>query len=355
MDDRRFDSIQILRGLAALSVMLFHFRWNINLSYPGLGDRMLGWGAIGVDLFFIISGFVITLSAKKLTPGLSAVGIFLKHRARRILPAYFIILLITFLLSGAMSTFHYPEKVSNLISAITFSPIDASHAPFYVNDSGVYGVRWTLNYEMLFYLVMAACLISKYRWVLLFGAFSLSLVVFPMLAGHAPTLAVSGYQFNSAYLNLITNPIIWMFLVGVTFGLVYPYTKKLNSHFRLAVLIVGIAVPIYCIIFSVSLNHGITMSGWYLSILFIAVVLNDKLVTKYMPKFFVTLGEISFSLYLIHTLMNGGIGNRFESLGISDGMPRFIISCVLSILLALVSYKLIERPKNTSIRKQAIQ
>lgn len=355
MDDRRFDSIQILRGLAALSVMLFHFRWSINLSYPGLGDRMFGWGAIGVDLFFIISGFVITLSAKKLTPGLSAVGDFLKHRARRILPPYFIILLITFLLSGAMSTFHYPEKVSNLISAITFSPIDASHAPFYVNDSGVYGVRWTLNYEVFFYLVMAACLISKYRWVLLFGAFSLSLVGFPMLAGHASTLAVSGYQFNSAYLNLITNPIIWLFLVGVTFGLVYPYTKKLSSHFRLTVLIVGIAVTTYCIIFSVSLNHGITMSGWYLSILFIAVVLNDKLVTRYMPKFFVTLGEISFSLYLIHTLMNGGIGNRFESLGISDGMPRFIISCVLSILLALVSYKLIERPKNTSIRKQAIQ
>ncbi|HGM7400810.1 TPA: acyltransferase family protein [Serratia marcescens] len=355
MNNNRLDSVQALRGLAALFVMLFHFRWNLNIPYPNLGNQLFGWGAIGVDMFFIISGFVIALSAKKLEPGLAAAGVFLKHRARRILPPYFIILLITFLLSGAMSTFHYPEKVSNFASALTFSPIDANNAPFYVDDGGVYGIRWTLNYEVLFYLVMAACLISKYRWVLLFGAFSLSLVVFPMLAGHAPTLAVSGYQFNSAYLNLITNPIIWLFLVGVIFGLVYPYTKKLSSHFRLAVLIVGIAITTYCIIFSVSLNHGITMSGWYLSILFIAVVLNDKLVTKYMPKFFVTLGEISFSLYLIHTLMNGGIGNRLESLGISDGMPRFIMSCVLSILLALVSYKLIERPKNTSIKKQAIQ
>lgn len=355
MEKDKLASVQALRGLAALAVMLFHFRWNINLSYPNLGDELFGWGAIGVDVFFLISGFVITLSAKRLTPGLAAVGVFLKHRARRILPPYFIILLITFLLSGAMSTFHYPEKVSNLISAITFSPTDATHAPFYVNDSGVYGVRWTLNYEVFFYLVMAACLISKYRWVLLFGAFLLSLVVFPMLAGHAPTLAVSGYQFNSAYLNLITNPIIWMFLVGVAFGLAYPYTTKLSSHFRLAILIIGVMITTCCIIFSVSLNHGITMSGWYLSILFVAIVLNDKLVTKYMPNFFVTLGEISFSLYLIHTLMNGGIGDRFESLGISDGAPRFIMSCVLSILLALVSYKLIERPKNTSTRKQVIQ
>ncbi|MCW7699566.1 acyltransferase [Serratia marcescens] len=113
MNNGRLDSVQILRGFAALSVMLFHFRWNINLSYPNLGDQLFGWGAVGVDIFFIISGFVITLSAKKLTPGLSAAGVFLKHRARRILPAYFIILLITFLLSGAMSTFHYPEKVQS--------------------------------------------------------------------------------------------------------------------------------------------------------------------------------------------------------------------------------------------------
>lgn len=350
MEKDKLASVQALRGLAALAVMLFHFRWNINLSYPNLGDKLFGWGAIGVDVFFLISGFVITLSAKRLTPGLSAAGVFLKHRVRRIFPAYFIILLISFLLSGAMSTFHYPEKVSNLISAITFSPIDPNHAPFYIDDSGFYGVRWTLNYEMLFYVAMAFCLLSRYRWFLLFGGFSLSLVVFPMLAGHSPTLDVSGYQFNSAYMNLITNPIIWMFLVGVAFGLIYPYTKNLNNHVRVIFLVVAMSIAVYCVLYTPLLNHGITMSGWYLSILFIAVVLNDKLITKFMPRFFVTLGEISFSLYLIHTLMNGGIGKRFEDIGVADGIPRFLLSCVFSIVLAYLSYVLIERP--VSRRKQ---
>ncbi|WP_337049832.1 acyltransferase [Serratia fonticola] len=350
MEKNKLASVQALRGLAALAVMLFHFRWNINLPYPNLGDRLFGWGAIGVDVFFIISGFVITLSATKLTPGLSAAGIFLKHRARRILPAYFIILLITFLLSGAMSTFHYPEKVSNFASALTFSPIDANNAPFYVNDGGVYGIRWTLNYEVFFYLAMAICLISKYRWPLLLGVFSLSLIVFPILAGQSPTLAVSGYQFNSAYLNLMTNPIIWQFLVGVGFGLIYPYAKHLNGHLRLATLLVAILVTVYSVLFTPSLGHGLTMSGWYLSILFIAVVLNDELITKYTPRFMITLGEISFSLYLIHTLMNGGIGNRFERIGVPDGLPRFVLSCAVSIGLAYLSYKFIERPVN--VRKQ---
>lgn len=344
MKNDKLASIQVLRGLAALAVMLFHFRWNINLSYPKLGDQLFGWGAIGVDMFFIISGFVITLSAKKLTPGLSAVGMFLKHRARRILPTYFIILLITFLLSGAMSTFHYPEKVSNFASALTFSPIDANNAPFYVDDGGVYGIRWTLNYEVFFYLAMAICLISKYRWPLLLGVFSLSLVVLPMLAGQSPTLAVSGYQFHSAYLNLMTNPIIWQFLVGVGFGLIYPYAKKLNSQLCLAMLAVAIVVTGYCILFTSSLGHGLMMSGWYLSILFIAVILNDELIAKYTPRFLVTFGEISFSLYLIHTLMNGGIGNRLEKLGVPDGTPRFIWSCVISIGLAYLSHRFIEKP-----------
>lgn len=358
MTNSSFKGVQALRGLAALVVMLFHFRWNINSSYPNLGDQLFGWGAIGVDLFFIISGFVITLSAKKLNPGMSAVGVFLKHRARRIFPVYFTILLITFLLSGAMSTFHYPEKVNNFISAITFSPIDANHAPFYVDDSGVYGIRWTLNYEVFFYLVMAVCLISKYRWLLLLAVFSLSLVVFPMLAGHSPTLDVSGYQFNSAYLNLMTNPIIWLFLVGVVFGLVYPYTKNINNKLRIAILLLSIIVTGYCIVFTQSWGHGITMSGWYLSILFIAVVLNDSLITRYIPRFFIVLGDISFSLYLIHTLMNGGIGKRFEDIGIVDGLPRFALSCVLSIGLAYLSYRFIERPasrrKEQTLRYEAV-
>ncbi|MBK0123632.1 acyltransferase [Pantoea sp. S61] len=65
-----FRGIQALRGFAALSVMLFHFRWNINVESPGLGDKLFGWGATGVDLFFLISGFVITLSAKNTPVGL---------------------------------------------------------------------------------------------------------------------------------------------------------------------------------------------------------------------------------------------------------------------------------------------
>lgn len=46
MEKDKLASVQALRGLAALAVMLFHFRWNINLSYPNLGDKLFGWGLL---------------------------------------------------------------------------------------------------------------------------------------------------------------------------------------------------------------------------------------------------------------------------------------------------------------------
>ncbi|QXN65102.1 acyltransferase family protein [Serratia fonticola] len=351
MASSKFNSIQALRGLAALAVMLFHFRWAINNASPGLGDKLFGWGAIGVDLFFIISGFVITLSASKLKPGIRSAVSFLKNRARRILPAYFFILLVTFVLSGAMSTFHYPEKVSNLISALTFTPMFDNNAPFYIEDNGFYGVRWTLNYEIIFYLVMALCLITKYRWLMLFGVFILSLVAAPLLTGQQLTLSVSGYQFGHPLLNLVTNPIILTFLMGVAFGLAYPHTQNISSKIRISILTLSIMLTGYCLLFTSLIGHGVMMSGWYLFILFAAIVLNDVIIAKYIPTSLVTLGEISFSLYLIHSLMNNGIGSRLEKMGvIDDGILRFVVSCAISIGLAYLSYRFIERP--LSMRKQ---
>ena len=198
MNTQTFRGVQALRGIAALSVMLFHFRWNINAQIPGRGDALFGWGATGVDLFFLISGFVITLSAAKAPQGISGALNFLKKRALRILPAYYIILVISFFLSGAMSTFHYADKTENFISALTFMPILPDHAPFYVDDGGMFGVRWTLNYEVMFYLFISVALLFAKRWVWAGVLFAATLVVLPLTLGYQLTLQPAGYKVDSA-------------------------------------------------------------------------------------------------------------------------------------------------------------
>ena len=64
----RETSIEVLRALAALAVAAFHFQFDLARSFPGIGVPDLTRGAAGVDVFFVISGFVITRSAGLLSP-----------------------------------------------------------------------------------------------------------------------------------------------------------------------------------------------------------------------------------------------------------------------------------------------
>ncbi|HHB7442640.1 acyltransferase [Klebsiella pneumoniae] len=344
MNISTFRGVQALRGFAALSVMLFHFRWNINVESRGLGDRLFGWGATGVDLFFLISGFVIALSAAKAPQGINGALIFLKKRALRILPAYYIILIISFFLSGAMSTFHYAEKTENFISALTFMPIYPDHAPFYVADSGMYGIRWTLNYEIMFYLFIAATILFAKRWVWAGVFFATTLVILPLTLWHQFSMDPSGYAVSTALLGLVTNPIIWLFLLGMAIGLVFPYLRWLPTKGMAVAALFSLIIAVYFFSQDMFVNHGLLSSGWIYGMILFTFVLAEEVIGKYIPDFLMRLGDISFSLYLIHTLMNNGIGKRFSSLGIEDGYVRFFISIAASGLLACLSWRFIERP-----------
>ncbi|HBH6890096.1 TPA: acyltransferase [Serratia marcescens] len=344
MKTSTFRGVQALRGLAALSVMLFHFRWNINTEVPGLGDRLFGWGATGVDLFFLISGFVITLSAAKAPEGVHGALIFLKKRALRILPAYYIILIFSFFLSGAMSTFHYADKTENFISALTFMPIYSNHAPFYVDDNGMYGIRWTLNYEVLFYLIMSASIFLPKRWLCAFTFMIAMLVFVPMVMGYEFTMDPKGYPFQSALIGLITNPMIWMFITGMIIGLLHPMLRFLPSKIMSVAALVSLVFTVYFFSHGSYVAHGLLSSGWLYGLILLTTILSEDFIGKYIPNILMRLGDISFSLYLIHTLMNGGIGKRFSGLGIEDGYVRFIVSIILSFILAWISWRFIERP-----------
>jgi len=344
MNKSSFRGVQALRGVAALSVVLFHFRWNINTVNPGLGDKLFGWGATGVDLFFLISGFVITLSASKAPQGISGMLSFLKKRALRILPAYYIILIFTFFLTGAMSTFHYQDKTANLISAFTFMPFLSEHGPFYVDDSGVYGIRWTLNYEVMFYIFISATLLFAKRWMWSAILFSFTLIIIPLCLWHTFSLEPEGYETSVPLLGLITNPIIWLFLTGMALGLLLPYLKWVSPRLMAFSALISVASAVYFFSHGLYVGHGILSSGWIYTLILFSFVLSEEVIGRYIPGFLIWLGNISFSLYLIHTLMNTGIGKRFAAFGLEDGYGRLLLSVVLSLILAWLSWRYIERP-----------
>lgn len=159
MNKMRYHGLQILRGFAAWSVVLHHIAGLTNNFDYGLG-YFLKYGGLGVDVFFVLSGFVMYLTIKSSTKsGLT----FAIDRFLRIAPNYYLYSLITavciILIPGS---FYYTDfNFASLLFSFSFIP--------HLNPSG-FGMYplltqgWTLNFEIFFYLIISLCILlpSKY-------------------------------------------------------------------------------------------------------------------------------------------------------------------------------------------------
>jgi peptidoglycan/LPS O-acetylase OafA/YrhL len=161
-----FPLIDILRGFAALSVVVFHviahFNWT---GFPVSGP--LVWfriGGVGVDLFFVISGFVIALSAfARLRRDRFAdfARSFARARIARIAPLYYLTCLI-FLVFVEPDLVFVPDIWKQLLSHAVFL-----HSWFLMHQGGINGVNWSVSVEMQFYLLMllAAPWLRRGHWL----------------------------------------------------------------------------------------------------------------------------------------------------------------------------------------------
>lgn len=349
--NRKLESLQALRGIAALLVLLFHYHFYLrgdNESGATIWDVLFGWGIIGVDLFFIISGFIMVYTTQQYIHGGRAARQFLLNRAIRIIPLYYFCLLVAFLLGGAMSTFHYPEKVQNLLSALTFTVYKISETPHYIDKGGMYNIRWTLNYEVYFYLVFALCLLSKYRVLALITWGGLVTCIVPMIAGFHPTLRVQGYDFQTPTMAFITNPLLLEFLMGALTGYVYlqlakrmgtvtlPRVSSILASVLLLIIVIGICIG------SIRALH--LKSTLILSVFVLCLTLGESVLKGMIPRGLTYVGNISFSLYLLHNPIGMAVMKQMGPVGESPfkGIPTLLLATGLSILAAHMTHQYIE-------------
>jgi peptidoglycan/LPS O-acetylase OafA/YrhL len=173
---QRFESIDILRGFAAISVVVYHviehFDWD---DFPRTGPLL--WfriGGMGVDLFFVISGFVISLTA---FAGIDRLGVpgfrapFAVHRLRRIVPLYYLtaILFLVLVVPAMMfSDRALPQILSHLFFVHNMSPL---------THGGINGPNWSVATEMqlyIFVILLAPWLRSAPWWMLVFTLFGVA-------------------------------------------------------------------------------------------------------------------------------------------------------------------------------------
>jgi peptidoglycan/LPS O-acetylase OafA/YrhL len=152
----RIPGLDALRGLAALSVLAFHFttRFGMIFGHPSAPPFTFLWGQRGVEVFFVISGFAIQLSLE----GTKGACDFVTSRAVRLYPTFWAALVLTFMVVAACGL---PDRaVSWRDAALNVSMIPAS-----LGAQGVDAVYWTLERELRFYgLVLLLLLLGLGRY-----------------------------------------------------------------------------------------------------------------------------------------------------------------------------------------------
>ncbi|WP_337267386.1 acyltransferase family protein [Oryzifoliimicrobium ureilyticus] len=315
-DKREVGTIQYLRAIAALAVVGFH----ISETY-GLG---LQAGAAGVDIFFVISGFImwVTTNDRRMTP-----GDFLWRRIRRIVPLYWIVTVTTFALASWKPQFFFGAVVTlvNLAGSLVFLPVIHDDALKPIVMQG-----WTLSYEMFFYLVFSITLVfqGKKRLICLLG------LLFAIVAFHP--FAGEGYA------AIFSEPIILEFAAGLAIGALWTSGWRMPFFIALAAAIVGLLMFPLMDLAAPHLDRALRW-GVPAGLLLLGVVFMERERTAPHLPLLHYLGDASYSIYIWHVLA----GIVVTAILLRASAPLVLQAPVIfvgSVLLSLAGYHFVERP-----------
>lgn len=317
----RNDTIDAFRGVAIIAVVLYHYlvRWA-----PELGVAAVPWvevGRLGVELFFVISGLVITMTLVK-TESLAQ---FALHRFARIVPALWLTTAVIFAVLQVFHPMHMGVSWMDLLTS--FFLVSGEMHRDYVD-----GVLWSLNIEIKFYVLIALCyLVLKQRlWI--------GLCAFGVLG------VLIGSRLGGGERLIFMTPYMPFFLFGLAL-----WYEVYGAQRRTAIAVTVIASSLYLA------NASFYSAGkapWWLGHAFLAATIGGMAVLLLLRRPFAFgplagLGRMSYSLYLIHQKL--GVLLIFGLLPFMPEPPAVAIAVAVVTALAWLSYRYVEQPAQKSI------
>jgi len=332
LKSNRYKDLDALRGIAALMIVLYHFatvRPNpIHAFY---------WADTGVDMFFIISGFVIFMSINKVRN----VKDFAISRFSRLFPSYWFCLTITAIIQVIALKLNFVHNTSTQISWLKYiSNLTMFQRYFgYTNIDGPY---WTLIIEMLFYVGIAILFkFNRIKNIFCIGCLLVSISFINDYLG----ITVPDWPFSKILLWIPIIKYISLFFAGILF---YKLIKQEGNKLKLYLTILA------CYLVQIKIYSNVPITGHdryiihsiVLALIFVVFILfiNQKLsfITNNVTLFF---GKISYSLYLIHQYIGANIllagFERILHLPILASIP---IAFIIVIFIAYLINKFIEVP-----------
>jgi peptidoglycan/LPS O-acetylase OafA/YrhL len=329
-----YASIQFLRFFAAMLVVVMHATEAISLRIPQyIHSGYWGLGSSGVDIFFVISGFVMAITTSN-KPGLlcarlTQAGLFVRRRIVRIVPLYWFYTLLKMALvvlipSLALRT---TLELPHIIYSFLFIP---SKSPWGLVQP-ILPVGWTLFFEMLFYWVFALAIVlavQRFIWCLL---------VFLLINW------VSVDYPDSTVMMFYSQSIVFEFVLGLLVAEIIRRYQCLPLWFGFLAVIIG-GMLIFGISWAKEVDRCLT---WGVGAAFLVLGCLTCEKHQFLQKIFIKLkilGDISYSTYLCHTFVVPALVVVFNKLQFSNAYLITTVCCGLVICCSFISYFYIEKP-----------
>ncbi|UQY80440.1 acyltransferase [Candidatus Hepatincola sp. Av] len=358
-ESKDYHHIQILRALAVFVVIIFH-----------LNKDLLPNGYLGVDIFFVISGFVITNSIiNSYNKGTFTFLSFYTNRVKRLFPALFVMIVITCIFAFSMFTsveYHYLQEthfryVPLQISNFAFAFYTKSY--WDTGDKSIYLHTWSLGVEEQIYLVFPFILLGAY---LIYKKEAKMMNFFLILLS-----LISIYFFitlNQQLAFYMPYTRAWEFLAGTIVFFIFQLIKNKPQHSTSLLILFSILLIIF-LYYGFNFDKHILSQSPHLSRLnshlnkinfhqfllcFFAVLLSGLVILyglykpikiNYFTNFFIHLGDLSYSLYLWHFPIIIFYKKLYLTItGNNINCIDYVIILIITYVFACLSYYLIENP-----------
>lgn len=338
----QIQNIQALRAVAAVLVALVHMPPVLAMVGVDWGKMPLGHG--GVDLFFVISGFVMIWSTADRAVGMVR---FLASRAIRVVPLYWMASIIIYTQMVIRNSQAYPPPpISDLAKSLLFMPYENLPGKVYP----VLYVGWTINLEMFFYFLFALCIfVPDIRWRV-----SLLTVILFSFVSLATTLAAPG----QVALTFFGRPVIVEFAYGMGLALALKrYDWRPSRSAAFGIMTAGIAaylvlpqIPMKADVFR-EIQFGIPA----LLVVLGAVTMERRGVFVKYP-LVQLLGASSYAFYLFHPIILYALGGRVARMNISFPVVNgvLVVAACLSAftVTAILVHLFVEAPMTRFLRRR---
>lgn len=365
----RLIGIQGVRALAAYLVVLFHIHkqeFQMSPKEEGGAEILAGTpfanGWAGVDLFFVISGFIMVYATSRLPSSIWSSLDFIFARASRIYPVWWAACALTAL--SYIATLGVPWDAERIASANTNPAAHLVTSALLIPSAALpmLEVGWTLIHEIHFYAVFAVLILVPRRWMplalILWGAI--------VLVGHFSGLS-RAYARN--YTTLVFHPLSLEFIVGALAGWFYVHKVRILPKACLALGLIGMFTVLT---FSTTSMPDFPRSGRViLMILPCTLIVYGAACVRFSEDNILSnaakaLGDWSLSIYLTHIFVLKGMlvavsvltskltflsGLSPGAPGLSDNICYLVFSLVAVTLVGSVFYACVERPTLKALRK----